>query len=640
MKKTLFVIPAILSVAVAAIAFTTNEVTDFLPEAGTAKPSKTMQAFRSEQELKDYFKALATNQQKRRAKSKAGYGATADMAASEPSPAAMKKSLEKDDESVTNTQHAGVDEGGIVKVHGDHLVILRRGRLFTVRIGDNALKPAASIDAYAPGIDPGSDWYDEMLVSQDTVVVIGYSYGRGGTEVNLFDIDAKGTLAYRSTYHLRSNDYYSSRNYASRLIGNKLIFYTPQYLWDFNDPIRQFPAVRRWHKGAKPEEFKPIVDATHVYRTGKSLEGSYGVALHTVTVCDLASRGFTCTGSSVLGPAGRVFYVSPTSVYVWTSDWNYGEDRAKASSMLYKMPLDASAPSALGVMGSPVDQFSFLESDDQRLNVLIRSDGHGEQMWGSEFASGDVALFRVPLESFSDGSQSAPSYRYRSLPKPEGDTFQNRFIGNYLLYGTGSGWGRPEHKDSANLFAVNWSNGDVNELTLRHGVDRIEQMGDDAVVVGTNGRDLHFSPIELGSKPDARESYVRKNASQGELRSHGFFYKPDGENTGMLGLPIAREGRSGYRHLVEGSAAILFVRNERLNFSEIGELESGKTVSNDNCRASCVDWYGNARPLFLRNRVFALLGYEIVEGTVDDGRLREMRRVNYSPGQDRRAGME
>jgi hypothetical protein len=44
-----------------------------------------------------------------------------------------------------------------------------------------------------------------------------------------------------------------------------------------------------------------------------------------------------------------------------------------------------------------------------------------------------------------------------------------------------------------------------------------------------------------------------------------------------------------------------------------------------------VDWYGNARPLFLRGRIFALLGYEIVEGTLTDGRMRETRRVNYSP---------
>ena len=34
---------------------------------------------------------------------------------------------------------------------------------------------------------------------------------------------------------------------------------------------------------------------------------------------------------------------------------------------------------------------------------------------------------------------------------------------------------------------------------------------------------------------------------------------------------------------------------------------------------------------FLRGRVFALLGYEIVEGKRDDGRIHELRRVNYSP---------
>jgi hypothetical protein len=30
--------------------------------------------------------------------------------------------------------------------------------------------------------------------------------------------------------------------------------------------------------------------------------------------------------------------------------------------------------------------------------------------------------------------------------------------------------------------------------------------------------------------------------------------------------------------------------------------------------------------------VFALLGYEIVEGRLDDGRMHELRRVNYAPG--------
>jgi len=640
MKKSLLIPVLLISGGIAAIGYSNagpgrvNEVTaPGLEFSAAANPPKTMRAFRSEQELKDFFKALAEKQNRGRRDSKQKTS-SANMAASPGvSVFDVTSSLSKSeaDDSVTNTQHAGVDEGGIVKVHGDHLVILRRGRLFTVRVGDNSLKPVAAIDAFAPGVDPSSDWYDEMLVSEDTVVVIGYSYGRGGTEVNLFDINQTGSLAYRSTYHLRSNDYYSSRNYASRLIGSKLIFYTPQYLGYHVEPMQRFPAVRRWHKGAKDDEFRAVVEPTRVYRAEKPLEPTHGLALHTVTVCDLARRGFSCSASAVLGAPGRVFYVSPTSVYIWTTDWNYADGRSKSESMLYKMPLDASAPSALGVSGSPVDQFSFLESDDKHLNVLIRSDGNGEQMWGSEFAAGDVALFRAPVASFSDGSQPAPSYRYRELPKPEGHTFQNRFVGNYLLYGTGSGWGRPEKKDSANLFAVNWTNGDVSELTLKHGVDRIEQMGRDAVVVGTNGQDLYFSPVRLSQEASVEESFVRKNASQGELRSHGFFYKPEDKNSGLLGLPIAREGRAGYKHLVEGSAAIIFLRNQDLTFTEAGELEARSTSMADGCRASCVDWYGDARPLFLRNRVFALLGYEIVEGTFTDGRIRERRRINYSP---------
>jgi hypothetical protein len=647
MKRSVFVAAVMLVAVISALVLFGSDLgrpingVDPIRELwASSKPGRTMRAFGSEKELKDYFKELAEKQKRESQRRNESFAQGSANSAASPAPAAKSAEAQsvskdgKDDESITNTQHAGVDEGGIVKLHGEHLVILRRGRLFTVKIGDNSLKPISAINAYAPGVDPISDWYDEMLISGNTVVVIGYSYGRGGTEINLFDINGDGDLDYRSTYHLRSNDYYSSRNYASRLIGNKLIFYTPQYLGYHGDPMEQFPAVRKWHKGATDKEFQKIVSATGVYRAEKQAESQYGMALHTVTVCDLSKPDMTCEGTAVLGAPGRVFYVSPNSVYVWTTEWNYGyarEGRAKANSMLYKMPLDGSAPGAVGVTGSPVDQFSFLESDDENLNVLVRSDGNGEQMWGSEVAAGDVALFRFPVGRFSDGSENASIHYYRELPKPEGYTFQNRFVGDYLLYGTGSGWDRPEKKDAANLFAVRWKDSQTTEMQLKHGVDRIEQMGRDAVVVGTNGSDLYFSPVRLGDTPRVRESYARKNASQGELRSHGFFYKPDGRDSGLLGLPIARQGRAGYRHLVEDSAAILFLRNNNLNFDEIGELAAENTSTNDACKASCVDWYGNARPLFIRNRVFALLGYEIVEGNFSDNRIRETRRINYSP---------
>jgi hypothetical protein len=76
------------------------------------------------------------------------------------------------------------------------------------------------------------------------------------------------------------------------------------------------------------------------------------------------------------------------------------------------------------------------------------------------------------------------------------------------------------------------------------------------------------------------------------------------------------------------------LRNESLRLNELGELASAAEGEvKDACRASCVDWYGNARPLFLRGRVFALLGYEIVEGAFAENRIRETRRISYAPRQ-------
>ena len=584
-----------------------------------------MQPFKSDEELRRYLRTLADIQRYRERR--------LDMsmdAAPVSNAASAGKAEARAEESVTNVQHAGVDEGGIVKVHGDQLLVLRRGRLFTVAVGDGALKPISAVNAFGPEIDPRDTWYDEMLVSGNTVVVIGYSYARGGTEVGLFEIN-DGVLSYRSTYHLRSYDYYSSRNYASRLIGSKLIFYTPIYLDpEARDSFESFPAVRKWHKRAKPNEFRRIVSANRVYRPQTEFTADYGTSMHTVTVCDLANGGFDCQATSVIGPAGRVFYVSPDSVYVWARSWGRsGPEKA----LVFRMPLDGSGPSALRASGSPIDQFSFLQSDDQHLNVLVRSDAKGDGMWSAEVTQGDTALMRIPIVTFSDGSESVPASSYRRLVKPEGYTFQNRFVGDYLLYGTGSGWDYPQKVETQKkLFIVNWKGGNSHQLPLSHGVDRIEQLGSDAVIVGTDGKNLHFSSVKLSSWPEVISRYTRKDASQGETRSHGFFYKPDGDSSGTLGLPVSLPGRPGYKHLFENSAAILFLKNDSLHFREIGELgsEPDKAVD-DKCRASCVDWYGNARPLFLRGRVFALLGYEIVEGALDTGRMTEVRRINFSP---------
>ncbi len=543
--------------------------------------------------------------------------------------------------SITNTQEASVDEGDIVKLAGDYLVTLRRGRLFTIRAGGHALEPISSTDAFGPGIDPRWTWYDELIVWRDRVVVVGYSYERGGTEIGVFRLDRAGRLQHRATYQLRSYDYYSERNYASRLIGSKLLFYAPLYApMGEEHPLAMLPAMRKWTGMDDSARWERTATVQHIYRPARRWSAGTGVALHTVTACDLAAEELTCEATVVIAPPDRVFYVSATAAYVWTSGFPHRaratsapRDSATAdstASMLFRIPLDGSAPSALGVEGAPVDQFSLLESDDGHLNVMLRSGSRGDAMWHAEWSRGDAALFRVPLASFNDGSRAAPVWCYRPIPTPGGYAMQNRFVGDHLLYGTGNGW-LDRRTASATLFVVPWRGGDVSEIPLAHSIDRIEVVGRDAVVVGTSGDTLHFSGIRLGNQPRVVQHYALAG-SQGELRSHGFFYRADGPNAGVIGLPVRAPGRPGWEHIVDGSASVLLLRSDGETFGELGRLWAGTPSNqNDACRASCVDWYGNARPIFLGDRVLALLGYELVEGRIRGGRIDEWRRVNFTP---------
>lgn len=589
-------------------------------------PRNALIAFADEEEL-----AAALKRWQHEARRRAGTQRGMQFALSAPAASAAAEA-----DAVTNVQHAGVDEGGIVKVHGEHLVILRRGRLFTVRIGDGALQPVAAVDAFGPGIDARDAWYDELLIAGNTAVVIGYSYARGGTELGLFEISNGGRIAHKSTYHLRSNDYYSSRNYASRLIGNRLVLYTPLVLSPYAaDPLSVMPALRKWRSAARAQDFRRIAPATRIYRTDEPLDVHDVLALHTVTSCDLAAAELACESTAVLGPAGRVFYVAPGAVYVWTAGWRRfaaPADRPAPAASVFRLPLAGGAPQALKVAGIPIDQFSFLEDASGHLNVLVRSSGRGDAMWAAEHNGGDLALLRVPLASFADGKTAAPAHAYRALPKPHGAALVNRYVGAYLLYGAGHGWRRPQATPDSALYAVRYADaGGVYAVPLAHGVDRIEALGAHALAVGSDGRDLHFTGISLGRYPAVGGKFVRANAAQGETRSHGFFYRADDADGGVLGLPIVGGGRSAAGQLHRTAAAVLFVRNRSLAFDELGALEARAGRLADGCQASCVDWYGNARPLFVRGRAFALLGYEIVEGALTERGVVETRRISFAP---------
>jgi hypothetical protein len=578
---------------------------------------------------------------------------------SSPAPASADSSMAKseaaapeggDSESITNVQEQGVDEGDIVKVFKDYLVVLRRGRIFTVDLKDKdepVLKPISKIDAYPPGFTMGT-WYDEMLIYKNTIIVVGYSYGVSATEVGKFSIDEDGKLKHLSSHYIDSNDYYSSRNYASRLVDNHLIFYMPYYLWGYygygyggGERKSQLPKIKRWVKDNELTEGKEILSKTDIYMP---VQETLNPTLHMVASCDLDKADMTCTGKAVLGPYSRTFYVSPNAIYIWVSgeyEAYYFQPQPAATtegetpkkeprSYVYMIMIDDGSARALRAGGAPVDQFSFKEDSDGHLNVLLRDSGFGDAMWEPEVTTGSVALLRTSLKNFSDNPQPAPEADYMKLPQPTGYDFQNRFVGDYLLYGTGGGWYYDPNSEN-NLYLKNYKKAEeaVQKIPLNHSVDRIEVMGSGAVVIGTDNTNLKFSSFDLGPRAELKNTFSLENAMQGELRSHGFFFKPAEDGGGILGLPVRRQGYS-YQNLWYESAEIVYLKvTPEKEFVSIGSLLSKEPSGiNDACMASCTDWYGNSRPIFYKGRIFALLGYELVEGYLEGSELKEQGRIN------------
>ena len=68
------------------------------------------------------------------------------------------------------------------------------------------------------------------------------------------------------------------------------------------------------------------------------------------------------------------------------------------------------------------------------------------------------------------------------------------------------------------FFAVRYAGGGAQSISLAHGVDRIEALGSNTIVIGSDGRDLHFPGLRLADRP-ARRTATRARTQRREKRA-------------------------------------------------------------------------------------------------------------------------
>jgi hypothetical protein len=555
----------------------------------------------------------------------AGMGAGSASASPQSMPSQQSASYSN---SITNNQVANVDEGDIVKASGDDLIILRRGHLFRVSTANNGLRPLGHTPAYPPNTRPG-DWYDELLVDGDIALVLGYSYRANATEVNRFRLERGGAIRYLDSFYVRSDDYYSSENYATRLVNGRFVVYVPMLLeredpWD--ERLR-LPSVRIGRSGAFREPF----DYSRVFVTSADRSAT---TLHTVLHCDIHGARVQCSAQGVMGNSSRTFYVSNSAVYVWTEPGTTDDDRRqRTGSWIVRMPLSQQhAPGAARVRGGPVDQFAFDERGNS-LHVLLRDDGHGDTMWQAQASGGAVAALKIPLARLNGQVSDAPAESYTMITAiDDSGVFKERWVGEWALFGTGrSVYGHASGGREGQFFAYRASDQRLFEIQTDHGIERIEPMGAHALAVGNAGSTLVLTPVALdGASPETFAALRLHGRGQGESRSHGFFFKPSGARDGVFGIATAGRLDTGHRQL-SGSSDVSFFRVSNLVLAPLGTIESRGSAAG-RCSVSCADWYGNTRPIFWGSRVFALMGDELVEAAIDQRSLTERLRVDYGSG--------
>jgi hypothetical protein len=583
------------------------------PSRGVPRPSAGLPGFRSQAELEAYHTGLV---QSIRSKPPLG-SAQVQPAYPEPPPPPGVAPTPKPARP-PEPPRPRIYGPSLARAQGDYLLALRGGRLSSIRIAGGALEPVETVDALGPGADPDNVFFYGLEGSGDTVQVLAARTNPAGTDhhVASFRLDAGGRLEHVGDEILHSTPGLYEGAHAARRVGGRLALYDRMDVpLEVTDPSGLLPALR-----LPDGSLASTVDPRRVYRSVYPMSWPDNPKLHVLTSCLPADGGPACTTTALYAPEPTAVHVSPTAVYLRVEHPYAVDDEDDTDrTVLYRMPLDGSTPSAVQVSGSTFRSEAFMESADGHLNVHLMHDGWTEES-RSQFPS--PALLRLPLSAFGDGRRAPDPAHYRTLQRLGGPHF-TRFVGEWLLYGnrphdpymTDAGLVPQTRQDWLGIGLLRWADTTAPSwLATRVPTRAFAPVGENAALalVGS-GDSLALAYLRLADsvRVSAIVAPRIEHGEDGVMR--GVVHRPDGADAGLLGIVSGvRPGPYEWR-----STAATFIRYDATSLRQLGELALRGEPAGDR----------DVVPVFALGRIFALLGDEVAEAVEESAGLREVRRV-------------
>jgi hypothetical protein len=246
----------------------------------------------------------------------------------------------------------------------------------------------------------------------------------------------------------------------------------------------------------------------------------------------------------------------------------------------------------------------------------------------------------MPFERFGRRLRDIGPGAYVPMPATETFHIANRFTDTHLVYGS-LAYGRfnPSYEGGQARFSraptfavpVERPRG-VTPLDVPHNVLRAERAGDDIVLTGYRDRTgLRVSLVGLAGRPRVLSTAHLPKRYESEGRSHAFNSMMSGGGSGIMGIPTVYydSDRAVWR---SDASDVSFLTASGGRLASAGTIAGEDSQRHDSyrCEVSCVDWYGNSRPIFTGGRIFALTGTELAEGRLTSGQVTETRRVDLT----------
>jgi hypothetical protein len=284
-------------------------------------------------------------------------------------------------------------------------------------------------------------------------------------------------------------------------------------------------------------------------------------------------------------------------------------------SWLYRVPLDGGATGVAGLTGEPLFPDAMTERDS-RIRILVHD---ARPDCGTRL---DAAFVAVSPSAY--GSTATMLGRDAYATVDDSMVRSTRFAEDAVVLFDRDGFDTSDGEISL----IPLARPDlVRTLTLPHATGRVEPLGGGILVTGTDAEErlaVSFIPPGPASAPS---SLLFQGFT--EDRDYGYVSAASGSLVGVPSDRITDERDENGRR--RDSPDIQFLQIEGGRLARAGMLAGDRAHGCGSCGAR------QSRAIFMNGRIFALAGAELIEGRLEDGQVRELRRFDIAAAISARA---